>query len=99
MSPSSSPSPGSSNAAWAAEGEADIRTVVDTARLGPGPQPALADREPEQLGKRALQPLVGQRLEGLEVGCGRMQARPERRALDRRRRDRPPAPRAAHGQA
>jgi transposase len=23
-------------ALWAAEGEADIRTVVDTARLGPG---------------------------------------------------------------
>jgi len=22
---------------WAAEGEADVRTVVDTARLGPGP--------------------------------------------------------------
>src|SRR5829696_8669848 len=35
-------------------------------------QPALADGEPEQVGERTLQPLVGQRLEGLEVSCHRM---------------------------
>jgi len=30
-------------------------------------QPALAEAQPEQVGERGLQPLVGERLEGLEV--------------------------------
>jgi hypothetical protein len=40
-------------------------------------QAALAEREPEQVGERRLQPLVGQRLEGLETGGNRMQPRAE----------------------
>ena len=52
-------------------------------------QAALADGETEQVRERALQPLVGQGLEGLEIGRHGMHARPERRPLRRvwRRRD------------
>ena len=46
-------------------------------------QPALADGETEKVGERALQPLVGQGLEGLEIGRHGMHARPERRSLRR----------------
>lgn len=44
-------------------------------------QPALADGQPNQIGERALQPLVRQGLEGLEIGGHGMDARPERRPL------------------
>jgi hypothetical protein len=47
-------------------------------------QPALADGKPEQVSQRGLQALVGERLEGLEIGRHRMQAGSERRALDHR---------------
>jgi len=64
-------------------------------------QPALADGQAEQVGKRRLQPLVGQRLKGLEVGRQRVQARSERGACrGRRRRSHDPraAARALHRQ-
>jgi hypothetical protein len=63
-------------------------------------QPALAEAQPEQVGECGLQPLVGKRLVGLEVGGDSMQARAERRAADRHRRHGPcAASGAAHCQA
>jgi hypothetical protein len=63
-------------------------------------QPALAEAQPEQVGQCGLQPLVGERLVGLEVGGDSMQARAERRAADRYGCDGPRATsRAAHRQA
>jgi hypothetical protein len=59
-------------------------------------QPALAEAQPEQVGERGLQPLVGERLVRLEVGGHRVQARAERRAADRHGRH---GPRAASGAA
>ena len=44
-------------------------------------QAALADGEPEEVGKNALKPLVRQGLEGLEIGRHRMKPRSERRTL------------------
>jgi hypothetical protein len=64
-------------------------------------QPALAEAEPEQVGQRRLQPLIRERLKGLEIRRHRVQPRPERRALRflRHRRDNPrPAIRALHGE-
>ena len=43
-----------------------------------GHQAALAERETEEVGERALQPLVGQSLEGLEISRHGMDAWPER---------------------
>jgi hypothetical protein len=59
-------------------------------------QPALAEAQPEQIGERGLQPLVGERLVGLEVGGHGVQARAEWRAADRHRYH---GPRAASGAA
>ena len=64
-------------------------------------QPALAEGETEQVRQGRLQPLVGQRLEGLQIRRHRMQPRAERRAARRlrHRRDHPRlAGRAVHGQ-
>jgi hypothetical protein len=52
----------------------------------PGPlqqvhQPALAERETEEVGQCGLQPFVGQGLEGLQIGGHGVQPRPERRPL------------------
>ena len=44
-------------------------------------QPALADIKPEQIAKRALQPLVGKQLVGLEVERQRVNAPTKRRTL------------------
>ena len=44
-------------------------------------QAALAVRQAEQVGKRPLQPFVGQRLIGLQISRDRMDARAERRPL------------------
>jgi hypothetical protein len=54
-------------------------------------QAALAETQAEQIRERALQPLVGQGLEGLQIGCHGMDARSKRRSLRRlrRRRDHP----------
>lgn len=62
-------------------------------------QTPLADRQAEQIGEGALQALVGQGLEGLQIGRHRMDARPEGRADRgrRHRRDRQrPAGKALH---
>ena len=64
-------------------------------------QPALAERQTEQVRQGCLQSLVGQRLEGLEIRRHRMQPWAERRAprrLRHRRDDPHPAGRAVHGQ-
>ena len=47
-------------------------------------QAALADGQSEEMVKGALQTLVGQGLEGLEIGGDRVEARAERRAFRRR---------------
>ena len=65
-------------------------------------QAALADRQSEEIGERALQAFVGQSLECLEIGRHGMDARPERRACRRvrqRRGDDHSARRAAHRKA
>jgi hypothetical protein len=63
-------------------------------------QPALAEAQPEQVGERGLQPLVGERLVGLEVGGHGVQPRAEWRAADRHGRHGPGAAAgAAHRQA
>lgn len=46
-------------------------------------QTALADRQAEQVGKRPLKSLIGQRLEGLQIRGDRMDARAKRRPLRR----------------
>ena len=56
-------------------------------------QTALADRQTEQIGKRPLEPFVGQCLESLQIGRDRMDPRAERRPLRRvRQRSRHPHP-------
>jgi len=65
-------------------------------------QAALADGETEQVREDALQPLVGQGLEGFEIGRHRMQPRPERRPpclLGHGRSDKGAARRATNRQA
>ena len=65
-------------------------------------QRALAHAQPERVAEQAAQPLVGQRLEALEINRQRMDARPERRRRrDRRRRRfrRDAAMRASAGEA
>ena len=49
-------------------------------------QRALAHAEPERVEEQTAQPLVGKRLEALEVDRQRMNARPERRRCRHRRR-------------
>ena len=76
------------------------RTPFPLRGRGPLSGFALADGEPEQVEESALKPLVGQGLERLEIGRGRMHARAEGRApgdFGNRRRDAGSARRALHG--
>ena len=62
-------------------------------------QTALAEPQTEQVGQRRLQPLVGERLESLQIRCHRMQSWAERcapRRLRHRRYDPRPTGRAVH---
>jgi hypothetical protein len=67
-----------------------------------GHQPALADGQPEQVGQRSLKPLIGERLEALQVDGRGVQPRAEgrrRRPGRTRGRNTRLTGRAGHGQA
>ena len=69
--------------AGAAQGGDGVLAADLEPALGPAQQvhqPALADCQAEQVRKRRLQPLVGQRLVGLQVSRHRVQARAKRGA-------------------
>jgi hypothetical protein len=68
-------------------GDGDRSTVFEAALRAAQHvhQTALADLKTKQVSEGRLKPLVGQRLEGLQIGRHRVQLRPKRRALGRRR--------------